>query len=148
MRKPRWTPLKTPQTSVVFTVIAVFCFSGCYSVLARPVPLPGERQDMNVRGAILGERDQAERFEFASVEGVRWTESALVMTGVLSVGDGQITTMSFPLSDVSEVLVRELDGTRASILTAGVLLGTTIVITFALTGKTTDNGPIGGNLRR
>ncbi len=143
----RWTDMRKPRAALPAVVAASFLASSCYSVRVQPVPAPEVRDSTNIRGVVLGEGPDSETFEFSGVEHVRWTEAALIVTGVVRApgenGDGGTETISFPLSDVSEVLVRELDGTRISVIVASVLVGTAAVIAFAVTGKTKEGGPIG-----
>ena len=121
--------------------------SSCISVQRMPVPEPDVRTGLNVRGVVLGEGPNSETFEFSEVLDTRWTETSLVVTGMVHApGEsehGQTTTVTFPLADISEVIVRELDGTRSSIIIASVIMGASIVISFLVTGKSQAGVPIG-----
>ena len=136
-----------PKAVSAAAVTAVFMLSSCYSVMVQPVPDTDARADIDLRGVVLGEGPARETFEFSEVLAVQWTESALVITGVVQApgeaGHGQTSTITFPLEDVSDVLVREMDGTRASIIVAGVIMSAAIAIAFAVTGKSKDGVPIG-----
>lgn len=128
-----------------------FLCASCYSVKLGPVPEPDARAALDIRGVVVGEcpPDGAgcEIFEYSEVHGVQWSESTLTITGVVhapGAGDhGRISTVSFPLSDVNDVLVREFNGTRASVILAAVVVGVSVVVTFAVTGKSRDGVPIG-----
>ena len=139
--------MRKPSAASAAIVTASFMLSSCYSVMVQPVPDPDSRTDMDIRGVVLGEGPERETFEFSEVIDTRWTESALVITGVVhapgEAGHGQTGTISFPLGDVSDVLVREMDGTRASLIVAGVIMSAAVAITFAITGKSKDGVPIG-----
>lgn len=117
------------------------------TVQRMPVPEPEVRAGLNVRGVVLGEGSGSETFEFSEVHDSRWTETSLVIVGVVHApGDpdhGQTNTVTFPLADIDQVLVREVDGTRSSIIVAGVIMGASIVISFLVTGKSQDGVPIG-----
>ena len=124
-----------------------FIASSCMTVQRMPVPEPEVRDDLNVRGVVLGEGPDSETFEFSEVEDFRWTETSLVIVGVVHApgepDHGQTTTVTFPLADVDEVLVREVDGTRSSLIVGGVIMGASIVISFLVTGKSKAGVPIG-----
>lgn len=139
--------MRKPSVGLAAVVTASFLVSGCMSVQRMPVPEPDLRAGLNVRGVVLGEGPDSEEFEFSDVQDARWTETSLVVVGVIHApgepDDGQITSVTFPLEDISEVIVRELDGTRSSIILAGVIMGASIAITFLLTGKSQTGVPIG-----
>ena len=139
--------MRKPGAASATIVTASFLLSSCYSVMVQPVPDPDSRADMDIRGVVLGEGPDRETFEFSEVIDTRWTESALVITGVAHApGEsehGQTSTISFPLEDVSDVLVREMDGTRASLIVAGVIMSAVVAISLAVTGKSKDGVPIG-----
>ena len=139
--------MRKPNAIAAAVVAASFLMSSCYSVMVQPVPDPDSRADMDIRGVVLGEGPERETFEFSEVNDTRWTQSALVITGVVhapgEAEHGQTSTVSFPLEDVSDVLVREMSGTRASIIVAGVIMSAAVAITFAVTGKSKDGVPIG-----
>ena len=139
--------MRKPSAASAAIVTASFLLSSCYSVMVQPVPDPDSRADMDIRGVVLGEGPDRETFEFSEVIDTRWTESALVITGVAHApGEsehGQTSTISFPLEDVSDVLVREMDGTRASLIVAGVIMSGVVAISLAVTGKSKDGVPIG-----
>lgn len=117
------------------------------SVQRIPVPDPEIRADLNVRGVVLGQGPGTETFEFSVVHDARWTETSLVVAGVVHApgesDHGRTTTATFPVADISEVLVSEVDGTRSSIIVGGVIMGASIVISFLVTGKSQDGVPIG-----
>ncbi len=104
---------------------------------------------MTVRGVVLGEGPDSETFEFSEVHDTRWTETSLLIVGVVhapgEAEHGQTTTVTFPIADVSEVMVRELDGNRSSIIVAGVIMAASIVISLLVTGKSQDGVPIGSS---
>ena len=124
-----------------------FIASSCMTVQRMPVPEPEVRDGLNVHGVVLGEGPRSETFEFSEVHDSRWTETSLVIVGVVHApgapDHGQTTTVTFPLADVDEVLVREVDGTRSSLIVGGVIMGASIVISFLVTGKSKAGVPIG-----
>lgn len=139
MRKPKALPAAT--------VAAAFLASSCMSVQRIAVPEPELRTDLDVQGVVLGEGPDSELFEFSEVHEVRWTETSLVVAGVVQApgepDHGQTTAVTFPLAEVDELLVRSMDGTRSSIIVAGVLMGASIAISLLVTGKAQDGVPIG-----
>lgn len=143
--------MRNPKAFAVAVVAVSFLCSSCYAVQLAPVPEPEARAALDIRGVVVGEcaadGSGCETFEYSEVHGVQWSESALTITGVVHApgadDHGQISTGSFPLSDVSDVMVREFDGTRASIIVAAVLVGASVAISFAVTGKSRDGVPIG-----
>ncbi len=117
------------------------------SVQRIPLPEPGGRPQLDLRGVVLGEGPNGRTFEFSELFGAEWTETSLVLTGVVHApgepDHGQTTTVTFPLADISEVLVSELDGTRASIILGGIIMGASIAIAFLVTGQSQDGVPVG-----
>lgn len=145
--------MRKPNAVLAAVVAAAFMVSGCISVQRAPVPGPEARDGLDIRGVIVGECPPdgpgCETFEYSEVHDVRWTETSLVITGAVHApgedDHGQITTVTFPLAEVSEVLVSETAGTRSSIIVAGILMGASVIITFLVTGKSQDGVPIGSS---
>lgn len=141
--------MRKPSAGFAAVVIVPFLVSSCMSVQRIPVPEPEIRADLNVRGVVLGEGPDSETFEFSEVLDSRWTETSLVVVGVVHApgepDHGRETTVTFPLADISEVLIREVDGTRSSLIVAGVIMGTSIILSLLLTGKSQDGVPIGSS---
>lgn len=141
--------MRKPSAGFAAVVMVPFLVSSCMSVQRIPVPEPEIRAGLNVRGVVLGEGPDSETFEFSDVLDSRWTETSLVIVGVVHApgepDHGRETTVTFPLADVSEVLVREVDGTRSSIIVGGVIMGASIIFSLLLTGKSTDGVPIGSS---
>ncbi len=141
--------MRKPAAGLAAAVLVAFTASSCMSVQRMPVPEPGARAGMTVRGVVLGEGPDSETFEFSEVHDTRWTETSLLIVGVVhapgEAEHGQTTTVTFPIADVSEVMVRELDGNRSSIIVAGVIMAASIVISLLVTGKSQDGVPIGSS---
>ena len=141
--------MRKPNAGLASVVLVSFMVSSCMSIQRMPVPEPEVRDDLNVRGVVLGEGPDRETYEFSEVEDFRWTETSLVIVGVVhALGEpdhGQTTAATFPLADISEVLVNEVDGTRSSLIVGGLIMGATIVITFLVTGKSQSGVPIGSS---
>lgn len=139
--------MRKPNGLLAAVVAASFLVSSCMSVQRMPLPEPDGRSQLDLRGVVLGEGPNSRSFEFSEVLDTRWTETSLVLTGVVDApgepDHGQPTTVTFPLADISEVLVSELDGTRASIIVGGVIMGASIIIAFLVTGKSQDGVPVG-----
>lgn len=139
--------MRKPNGLLAAVVAVSFLVSSCMSVQTMPLPEPDGRAQLDVRGVVVGEGPDSETFEFSEVLDARWTETSLVLTGVVDApgepDHGQTTTVTFPLADISEVLVSELDGTRASIILGGVIMGASIIIAFLVTGKSQDGVPVG-----
>ena len=143
------TPLRKPSAGLAAVVAVSLIASSCMSVQRMPVPEPEIRADLNVRGVVVGTGLDSETFEFSEVLDSRWTETSLVLVGVVHApgepDHGRETTVTFPLADISEVLVNEVDGTRSSLIVAGVIMGATIVFSLLVTGKSQDGVPIGSS---
>lgn len=143
--------MRNPKAFPVAVVAVSFLCSSCYAVQLAPVPEPEARAALDIRGVVVGEcapdGSGCEVFEYSEVHGVQWLETALTITGAVHApgadDHGLISTDSFPLSDVSNVMVKEFDGTRASIIVAAVLVGASVAISFTVTGKSRDGVPIG-----
>ena len=104
--------MRKPGTFLAATVAASFLASSCTGV-ARPLPPPGEREGVVVRGVVLDAGSAQKTFEFSDMESAIWSETSLTVTGAVNApfqdNHGRVETMSFPLADVSEVIVREVD---------------------------------------
>lgn len=139
--------MRKPNTMLAAAVAASLLAQSCFSVQRLALPEPDLRSTLNVRGVVLGEGTDSETFEFSEVHDARWTESSLVITGVVhapgEADHGRISTVSFPLSEVSEVLVSEFDGTRVSVIVMAVLVGASAAVMFIVTGKSKEGVPIG-----
>lgn len=143
--------MRNPGALPVAVVALSFLCSSCYAVKLGPVPEPEARAALDIRGVVVGEcapdGSGCEIFEYSEVHGVQWSQSAVTITGVVHApgaeDHGRTSTASFPLSDVSDVMVREFHGTRASVILAAVLVGASIAVAFSVTGKSQDGVPIG-----
>ena len=116
--------------------VVSFLISSCVSVI-RPGPSPGTRVLGDIRGVILRGADQ--RVEFRQVSDVRWTADTLVITGVVDSPDrtrySRAETISFPLDDVSYVLVRDFSPGRSFWASVGVGLATgAVFVLMVLSG--------------
>ena len=84
-----------------------------YAVPVATVPSPEATVVADISGVALSPEAGGRIVSFSGVSHVRWTSSALLITGEVDAPGipehGQVTTMSFPLEDVSHVLVREYD---------------------------------------
>lgn len=148
MRKPRPT---------LILAVAVPFLTGCFGIQAQPLPEPQARSSAGVRGLVVRDGTNARRIEFSRVDHVEWTDSTVLLVGVLkdpveagasgSAVDGTITSRVFPLSSISGVLVRQVDANRTSILIGAVAVGTIAIAALLLTGKTDDSTVLQG-LRR
>lgn len=140
--------MRKPRASLAAVVAASFLASACYSVVARPLPPPGEREGATIRGVVLGDGADRQTFHFSDVESAIWSETSLTVTGARDAPGqaehGRVETVSFPLADVNEVIVREFDGNRTSVIVGAVIVGASVAIALAVTGQTKEGGPIGG----
>ena len=141
--------MRKSRAVVAASVAAAFLSQSCFATMRYALPEPEARPTLAVHGVVLGEGPDAEVFEFSEVHETRWTETVLVLTGVVEApGDaehGQVSTVSFPLAEVDQILVREMDGTRASIIVGGVLMSAAIAIAYLVTGKSQAGVPIGSS---
>ena len=134
--------MKKPCASLV--VIAALPFvAGCFGVVAQPIPEPIDRADTEVVGVVVGEGQGSERVEFTRVDHVQWSDLSLSITGALGEDPNNVQTRSFELPDLSSILVRGMDGTKTSIIVAGLLMGGAIITAFVVTGKTEDGTVLG-----
>ena len=128
--------MRKPGTFLAATVAASFLASSCYTVVARPLPPPGEREDVTVRGVVLGTglAWETETFEFSDVESAIWSETSLTVTGALNApgqaNHGRVETMAFPLADVSEVIVRKFDWTEVMTWTVVSVAGPVVIFLY------------------
>ena len=128
--------MKRPSRPLVVAACLPFA-AGCFSLLPTPLPEPPDRS-ADIRGVVRDDGDEGERVEFRSVNDVRWSESEVVIVGVLEepedgTFDGEVVTRSYPLSELSGVLTRQLDVDRTSFLVLGVALATivtTVIFVF------------------
>ena len=98
-------------------MLALLLATACYSTKRLPlVPSSEARVVGDIRGVVLKEEAGGGRIEFSRVSEVRWTSSELIITGRVTTRDdeafalrrrGQTITTSFPLDDVSQVLLAE-----------------------------------------
>ena len=143
--------MRNPKALPVAVVALSFLCTSCYAVKLGPVPEPEARATLDIHGVVVGEcppdGSGCEVFEYSEVHAVQWSENALTITGVVHAPEaddhGVISTGTFPLSDVSEVMVKEFNATRASVILAAVLVGASAAIAFSVTGKSKDGVPIG-----
>ena len=139
--------MRKPNAVLAVAVAASFLASSCMSMRRVPVPEPDARSEFDLRGVVVGEGPSSRTLEFSELYATEWTETSLVLTGVIHApgepDHGQTTTLTLPLADISEMLVREVDGTRSSVIVAGLAMGVSILIAFLVTGKSQDGVPIG-----
>ena len=127
---------KIPQSLVVL-VIAPFLAS-CMATMSLPLPEPAERSNADIRGLILGSTGSAERIEYEDTQFVQWTDSTVVITGILS-GEGRnVTTQTYQIQDVEAILVHQLHPDRTSVIVGGLLVGAGALAALVFTGETTD----------
>lgn len=100
------------------TLLVLLLATACYSTSRLPlVPSSETRVVGDIRGVVLKEQAGGGRIEFSRVSEVSWTSSELIITGTVTTRydeggvlrrRGQTTmTASFPLEDVSHVLLAE-----------------------------------------
>ena len=126
--------MRKPGTFLAATVAASFLASSCYSVFARPLPPPGEREDLTVRGVVLDAGSAQKTFEFSDVETAIWSETSLTVTGAVNApgqaNHGRVETMAFPLADVSEVIVRKFNWAKVATWTIISVAGSVAVMWY------------------
>jgi hypothetical protein len=141
--------MRKPPRSVVIAASLPFVLTGCFGVLAEPVPPPGERVSRtdDVRGVVLRTDDGAEeRIEYDEVYQANWTENAIFVVGSLSQGDGvpaRDVSQEYAYEDLSSVLVRKLDAGRTSILIGILAVGSIAAFSFWVNGQTNEDTVIG-----
>lgn len=140
--------MRKPSRPLVIAASLPF-LSGCFGVLAEPVPPPGERASRtdDVRGVILRTDDGAERrVEYDEVYQANWTENAIFVVGSLSQGEGMTpvdVSQEYAYDDLSSVLVRKLDAGKTSLLIGLVTVGSIAALSFWINGQTNDDSVIG-----
>lgn len=100
--------------------VGVTLISSCMSV--RGTPSPEARVLGDIRGVIL-QAPERKRVEFAEVSDVQWSVDTLTITGIVNASDGTVAvaseTLSFPLKDVSHVLVRDFSPGKSFLASIG-----------------------------
>ena len=135
--------LRRPPRAAVAIVAAAF-LGGCTAVQVQPLPEPPAGPPDNVAGIVVDDGAEGQRIEFQELHQVEWTDSTVVLGGILKGGEPMMR--SFPLSSVRGVLVRTVDANRASVVIAVVAVGAIAVAALLLTGKTKEGQPLpGGN---
>lgn len=124
--------LPTPATLVILPFLAA-----CFSAQPAPLPSPEARDDADIRGFVVADSVTGGReIAFDEVYSVEWGESDLSIQGVLSDGaDGGSppgpVRRSYPYSDLSGVLIRQLDADKTSIfIGATVIVGISAIVFF------------------
>lgn len=132
--------MKKPRPALVLAVAIPF-LQGCVGVLTQPVPEPAARSSTRIRGIVVERGGESERIEPDPLHDVVWTDSTVVLTGAFETGSSlpadrrPVETRSYPLSTVTGVLVRQLDGDRTSILVAATIVGGAVIAALLFTGS-------------
>lgn len=127
--------MKTTALALVVVLAAPY-LAGCFRPLPVPLPAPQERGSTEIVGVVRDNGEEGgERILFTTVMDVSWTDTSLSIVGVpeepgADAGPNEPLTRTFPLSDLSGVLTRQLDVNRTSLLVAGVALS--LITTVAL----------------
>jgi hypothetical protein len=138
--------MRRPPRALTALLTAPF-LAGCFATLPTPLPEPGARAGVQVRGVVLRAADgtEGERVEFDEVLDVQWREDALSVFGMRRGGArAQPASHDFAYDDLSAVLTRQVDVNKTSGLVAGGMIALLATVTFLVTGKTREGGPIGG----
>ena len=133
---------KLPRLLVVTVTIPFLV--GCMATLPQPLPESAARPNTAIRGVVLRNPESGERVEYGRTEFVQWTDSTVVIVGIVRGESPNVSTRTYRLSDVEAILVREVDPNRTSLLVAGVFVGVGILAAIAFTGKTTNETVIPG----
>lgn len=119
------------------TLVAVPFFAACFSAQPAPLPAPEARDDADIRGFVVADSVTGDQeIEFDEVYSVDWGRSDLSIQGVLSDGgDGGSppgpVRRSYPYSDLSGVLIRQLDADKTSIfIGAAIITGISTIVYF------------------
>lgn len=132
--------IRRTRPVLALAVLGLF-LSSCLSTHVQPLPEAPERPPTEIRGIVVEEDGEGERIEFERVDHVEWTDSTVVLVGVVKGSDGAgsamaaAETLAFPVSSVTGVLVRGVDANRASIFIAAVGVGAAAIAALLLTGK-------------
>lgn len=132
----------TPRLVVV--LLSLPFLVGCFGVMQVPVPrsLP-DRQALDLRGVVVQEPDDGseEVLRFEELHDVTWTTTSLsIVADVEQNGSTQTVTRLIPITELSAVLVRQLDAGRTSALIGGVVVGGIAVLALILTGDAATYG--------
>lgn len=135
--------MRKPPRLLVLAVAVPFT-AGCFSAQPAPLPSPAEREDVDIRGVVVGDPEDGGRaVEFAEVYDVQWGPSELSIQGMLEDGgpSPNVVTQRYPYADLSGVLARQVDVDRTSILVAGVAFAAVATVVFFFTERTGGAGP-------
>ena len=119
--------MRRPPRGLVALLVVPFLV-GCFTAQPAPLPAPERRADTDVRGVVLGDSlATGEQIEFGEIYSLEWGPSELAIQGLLAdQEDAGPVQRSYDYSDMSGVLVRQLDVDRTSIL-----IGSTAVVAIA-----------------
>lgn len=127
--------MRKPPRILVVTVVIPFMV-GCMSTLAQPLPDSTARPDTVIRGVILRTSGSVERIEYSEMAFVEWTDSTVVILGIVRGESRDLTQRTYRLSDVEAILVRQLDANRTSLIVTAVMVGIGVLGAVLFTGKT------------
>jgi len=131
--------VRRPGRALVLVVSAPLV-AGCFGTFQQPLPEPTERPSQ-IKGVVRDDGGEGERIEFDTVDQVEWSDSEVVLTGIL---DDESVTRSYPLSTLSGVLIRELDPAKTSVVIAGFFIGAVATVALLVTGQGRSGTPLPG----
>lgn len=131
--------MRRPNRALALAVGVPF-MAGCFSTFQVPVPEPPERSS-RIQGVVRDDGADGARIEFDAVDQVAWSDSEVVVVGIL---EDEAVTRSFPISSLSGVLVRQIDPAKTSVVIAGLFIGAIATISLLLTGQARDGVPLPG----
>lgn len=111
--------------------------AACFTVAQVPVPRTSpEREDLDLRGVVLTNGGAEEVIEFSQVHQAVWTPNSLSIVGdVEQDGSTQTLTRLVPITELSGLLVRQLNAGVTSAIIGGIIVGTAVAIAGIVTGK-------------
>ena len=110
--------------------------AACFTAQPTPLPAPGARGNMDVRGVVFADTLAVRpQIEYSEVYSVVWGARALTINGLLKAPEDDASTAGpvqrdYRYSDLSGVLVRRLDADRTSLLIGATAITAVSVIVF------------------
>lgn len=122
--------------------------AACFSTQPAPLPSPEARDEADVRGFVVADSVRGDReIEFDEVYSVEWGRSDLSIQGLLAEGaesgsPSSPVRRSYPYTDLSGVLVRQLDADRTSILVGATVITAVSALVFFFAERTGGVAPV------
>ena len=100
--------MRKPHRILVVTVVIPFML-GCTATLAQPLPESAARPGTAIRGVILRTSGPDERIEYSETTFVEWTDSTVVILGIVR-GEGRDVTIQDACPTLLRMVVNPTGG--------------------------------------